>query len=74
MNYFRNLKMAKYDETPNDQNYFDSYDNISVHNLMLRDSQRVIKYREAIFASKDLIKDKVIELSTHNIKSMRNKS
>lgn len=54
--------MAKYDETPNDQNYFDSYDNISVHNLMLRDSQRVIKYREAIFASKDLIKDKVIEL------------
>jgi hypothetical protein len=39
--------------------YFESYDNISVHNLMLRDKPRVSKYREAILASKNLFKDKV---------------
>lgn len=39
--------------------YFTSYDNISVHNLMLRDKPRVSKYREAILNSKHLFKDKV---------------
>lgn len=42
------------------ENYFESYDNISVHNLMLRDGPRVNKYREAIFASKSLLKDKIV--------------
>ena len=42
------------------ENYFESYDNISVHNLMLRDEPRVSKYREAIMKSKDAFKDKVI--------------
>jgi hypothetical protein len=40
-------------------NYFDSYDNIEVHSLMLRDDLRVAKYREAILGSKQLFKDKV---------------
>jgi hypothetical protein len=47
------------DEQSNCEDYFDSYDNISVHNLMLRDMPRVGKYREAILSSKSLFKDKV---------------
>lgn len=42
------------------ENYFESYDNISVHNLMLRDEPRVSKYREAIMKSKDAFKDKIV--------------
>lgn len=42
------------------RDYFESYDNISVHNLMLRDKPRVARYREAIMASKNLIKDKIV--------------
>ena len=45
--------------TTTESNYFESYDNISVHNLMLRDRVRVEKYREAILNSKNLFKDKV---------------
>ena len=41
--------------------YFESYDNISVHNLMLRDESRVSKYKEAILNSKTLFKDKVTQ-------------
>lgn len=41
------------------ENYFESYDNVSVHNLMLRDEVRVEKYREAIMKSKNTFKDKV---------------
>lgn len=40
--------------------YFESYDNIGVHNLMLRDGPRVEKYREAIMKSKDSFKDKIV--------------
>jgi hypothetical protein len=43
-------------------NYFESYDNISVHNLMLRDEVRVQKYKEAILNSKNLFKDKVYNI------------
>lgn len=43
----------------NSENYFESYDNISVHNLMLRDAPRVEKYKEAILNSKNLFQDKV---------------
>ena len=39
--------------------YFASYDNIAVHNLMLRDGPRVNAYRDAILASKAQFKDKV---------------
>ncbi len=46
----------------NESNYYESYDNISVHNLMLRDRVRVEKYREAILNSKSLFKDKVNSL------------
>jgi hypothetical protein len=41
-------------------NYFESYDNIGVHNLMLRDGPRVEKYREAILNSKTIFQDKVL--------------
>jgi protein arginine N-methyltransferase 6 len=47
-------------EKSESNNYFDSYDNINVHNLMLRDQPRVQKYREAILNSKNNFKDKVI--------------
>jgi hypothetical protein len=54
------------EEISND--YFTSYDSISVHNLMLRDESRVTKYRDAILGSKNLFKDKVIlELLVMNI-------
>jgi len=54
------------EELSND--YFTSYDSISVHNLMLRDESRVTKYRDAILGSKNLFKDKVIlELLLINI-------
>ena len=51
--------MTTLDENPKAANYFESYDNISVHNLMLRDESRVSKYRDAILNSKNLFKDKV---------------
>ena len=41
------------------ETYFESYDNINVHELMLRDEPRVSKYREAILDSKKIFKDKV---------------
>lgn len=50
--------MASFDEKPG--SYFDSYDNITVHNLMLRDKPRVTKYRDAILNSKNIFKDKVL--------------
>ena len=42
------------------ESYFESYDNIGVHSLMLRDEPRVSKYREAILNSKSLFKDKIV--------------
>ncbi len=50
--------MATFEEAKTND-FFESYDNISVHNLMLRDRPRVEKYREAIFKSKNIFKDKV---------------
>ncbi|RNA31812.1 arginine N-methyltransferase [Brachionus plicatilis] len=50
--------MTTLDEKPG--SYFDSYDNVTVHNLMLRDKPRVTKYRDAIMKSKNLFKDKVV--------------
>lgn len=54
-----NSKISKMTDETKTENYFDSYDNISVHNLMLRDFPRVSKYREAIMASKETFRDKV---------------
>jgi hypothetical protein len=53
--------MATFEEAKT-AGFFESYDNISVHNLMLRDKPRVEKYREAIMKSKNIFKDKVIQL------------
>ena len=52
--------MLEINEHEQPGSYFDSYDNISVHNLMLRDDPRVSKYKEAILNSKDLFRGKVI--------------
>lgn len=49
--------MTTFDEVAG--SYFESYDNINVHNLMLRDIPRVSKYRDAILKSKNLFNDKV---------------
>lgn len=54
--------MTTIDEVPGD--YFASYDNINVHNLMLKDKPRVTKYRDAILNSKNLFKDKVNSFQT----------
>jgi predicted RNA methylase len=43
-----------------DTEYFDSYDSIEVHNLMLRDEPRLNLYKEAIMSSKELFKDKIV--------------
>ena len=50
--------MATLDEIST-ENYFDAYDNIGVHSLMLRDKPRMEKYREAIMKSKNIFKEKV---------------
>ena len=42
-----------------DNEYFESYDSLEVHNLMLRDEPRLNLYKEAIMSSKELFKDKV---------------
>jgi protein arginine N-methyltransferase 1 len=43
-----------------DTEYYDSYDSIEVHNLMLRDEPRLNLYKEAIMSSKELFKDKIV--------------
>ncbi len=53
---FRDLKKMSFNKN---DNYYESYDNIEVHNLMLRDEPRVSLYRKAIMESKDIFKDKV---------------
>ncbi len=45
---------------PNDQQYFQAYDNFQVHELMLRDRPRVTAYYDAIMNNKRLFENKVI--------------
>ena len=42
-----------------DQQYFQSYDNFQVHELMLRDRPRVTAYYDAIMNNKHLFENKV---------------
>jgi hypothetical protein len=42
-----------------DQQYFQSYDNFQVHELMLRDRPRVTAYYDAIMSNKHLFENKV---------------
>lgn len=44
----------------NDQQYFESYDQVQVHELMLRDRPRVSAYYDAIMNNKHLFANKVI--------------
>ncbi|CAF0812862.1 unnamed protein product [Adineta steineri] len=46
--------------TDNDQEYFKSYDNFQVHELMLRDRPRVTAYYDAIMNNKHLFENKVV--------------
>ena len=51
-------------QTKNDENYFRSYDQFQVHELMLRDRPRVSAYYDAIMNNKDLFQDKVKDCSS----------
>lgn len=44
----------------NDQRYFQSYDQVHIHELMLRDRPRVNAYYEAIMNNKKLFENKVL--------------
>ncbi|CAF1543740.1 unnamed protein product [Rotaria magnacalcarata] len=44
----------------NDQRYFESYDQVQVHELMLRDRPRVCAYHDAIMNNKHLFENKVV--------------
>lgn len=46
-------------ETVNNENYFLSYDQFHVHELMLRDRSRVAAYHDAMMDNKELFQDKV---------------
>jgi len=43
-----------------DQEYFQSYDQVQVHELMLRDRPRVTAYYDAIMNNKHLFENKVV--------------
>lgn len=43
-----------------DRQYFQSYDQFQVHELMLRDRPRVTAYHDAIMNNKNVFHDKVI--------------
>jgi len=40
--------------------YFNSYDNLEVHRLMISDAPRTVAYRDAIMNNADFIKGKVV--------------
>jgi len=44
----------------NDDGYFEAYDDISVHELMLRDGPRMEAYRNSIFSQKSLFEGKAV--------------
>lgn len=43
-----------------DTYYFDSYDRISVHEMMLRDKSRTLSYKDFIMGNSDFFKDKIV--------------
>ena len=45
----------------NDEQYFQSYDQFQVHELMLRDRPRVTAYYDAIMNNKNLFENKVVK-------------
>lgn len=45
---------------PDDQTYFDSYAHFGIHEEMLKDEVRTTSYRNAIYQSAHLFKDKVV--------------
>lgn len=47
-------------EVPQNEEYFTSYEDLEVHELMLRDAPRQESYRQAILSNKSLFKDKIV--------------
>ena len=43
-----------------DKGYFDSYDDLEVHRLMLCDTPRTESYRESILKNQDFFKGKIV--------------
>ena len=43
-----------------DTEYFSSYEDLSIHELMLKDRPRTLAYKNAIEKNLDLIKDQVV--------------
>ena len=58
----KNDKMSKTKKKRKDIDtyYFDSYDRISVHEMMLRDKSRTLSYKNFIMENSDLFKDKIV--------------
>uniref|UniRef100_A0A7G3AWS7 type I protein arginine methyltransferase n=1 Tax=Lutzomyia longipalpis TaxID=7200 RepID=A0A7G3AWS7_LUTLO len=52
--------MKEHAEKPVTDEYFESYENLEVHELMLLDSARTGAYRDAILQNCELIKDKIV--------------
>ena len=46
--------------TNGQEHYFTSYDDVSVHRLMVRDAARTEAYRRAVLENSHLFKDKVV--------------
>lgn len=47
-------------DVPTGEEYFNSYEDLEVHELMLRDAPRQESYRNAIMSNKTLFKDKIV--------------
>lgn len=49
-------------QVDNDQQYFQSYDQFEIHELMLRDRPRMTAYHDAMMNNKHLFENKVLFL------------
>lgn len=56
----RGAKRIREMEVPQNEEYFTSYEDLEVHELMLRDLPRQESYRQAILSNKSLFKDKTV--------------
>ena len=56
----KRMKMLK---SGDDQSYFDSYSDITVHEEMLGDEVRTNTYKEAIFSCEGRIRNKVLNMN-----------
>ncbi|KAI8885261.1 S-adenosyl-L-methionine-dependent methyltransferase, partial [Backusella circina FSU 941] len=57
---FRSVKMTTPTDLTSKDYYFDSYAHFGIHEEMLKDEVRTISYRDAIYNSAHLFKDKIV--------------